>query len=357
MNSAGNRFLSQNLRVVIKINPARVPVWRSPTSLQLGLGSTSIRLDDLTDTQEKLLQLLYRGVADAAIDDVAHDVGASKSETAALVARVAPALIQVEEKVAKRAGERAGSDPFIAQAFAEIIRASFSTDRDGALVLANRASKRVFINELNRVGLLLLQALATAGVGEICTEDRSLVTQVDVGALGYSHADLGRSRVEAAADLLTRSRQPAKLSLARTSDFVVTIANHLVSSEANPAVGQKQIPRLMVELSFDQSRISPILIAGVTSCLDCRITKELEADDGWAAMMTQLKFRTERLDDSQTALLCAGLALERTLSWIDSGAIGDNQATIIDHRTGRLSHELWQIDPDCECQRTQGKDG
>ena len=79
---------------------------------------------------------------------------------------------------------------------------------------------------------------------------------------------------------------------------------------------------------------------------------ELAADDGWAAMMTGLKFRSERLDDSQTALLCAGLALERTLSWIDSGAIGDNEATIIDHRTGRVSHEVWQIDPDCHCQKT-----
>ena len=327
-------------------------MWRSPTSLQLGLGNTSIRLDNLTNPQEQLLQLLYRGVADAAIDDVARDVGASKSETAALVARVAPALIQVEEVASKRPSEKGAPDPFIAQAFAEIIRASFSTDRDGALVLANRASKRVFINELNRVGLLLLQALATAGVGEICTEDRAVVTGADVGALGYSQADLGRTRVEAAAEMLARSRQPAKVSLARTSDFVVTIANHLASSEANPAVGQRQIPRLMVELSFDQSRISPVLIAGVTSCLDCRITNELEADEGWAAMMTQLKFRTERLDDSQTALLCAGLALERTLSWVDSGAIGDNQATIIDHQTGRLRHELWQIDPECQCQKT-----
>lgn len=327
-------------------------MWRSPTSLQLGLGNTSIRLDNLTNPQEQLLQLLYRGVADAAIDDVARDVGASRSETAALVARVAPALIQVEEVTSKRPSENGAPDPFIAQAFAEIIRASFSTDRDGALVLANRASKRVFINELNRVGLLLLQALATAGVGEICSEDRAVVTGADVGALGYSQADLGRTRVEAAAEMLARSRQPAKVSLARTSDFVVTIANHLASSEANPAVGQRQIPRLMVELSFDQSRISPVLIAGVTSCLDCRITNELEADDGWAAMMTQLKFRTERLDDSQTALLCAGLALERTLSWVDSGAIGDNEATIIDHRTGRLRHELWQIDPECQCQKT-----
>ncbi len=338
--------------MVIKINPARVPVWRSPTSLQLGLGNTSIRLDNLTNPQEQLLQLLYRGVADASIDDVARDVGASKSETAALVARVAPALIQVEETNLKRTHEQRSPDPFIAQAFAEIIRASFSTDRDGALVLANRASKRVFINELNRVGLLLLQALATAGIGEICTEDRSLVTTSDVGALGYSQADIGRTRVEAATALLARSQQPAKLSLARTSDFVVMIANHLVSSEATPAVGQKQIPRLMVELSFDQSRISPVLIAGVTSCLDCRITSELEADEGWAAMMTQLKFRTERLDDSQTALLCAGLALERTLSWVDSGAIGDNQSTVIDHRTGRLRHEVWQIDPECHCQST-----
>ena len=327
-------------------------MWRSPTSLQLGLGNTSIRLDNLTNPQEQLLQLLYRGVADAAIDDVARDVGASKSETAALVARVAPALIQVEEVTSKRLSENGAPDPFITQAFAEIIRASFSTDRDGALVLANRASKRVFINELNRVGLLLLQALATAGVGEICTEDRAVVTGADVGALGYSQADLGRTRVEAAAEMLARSRQPAKVSLARTSDFVVTIANHLATSEANPAVGQRQIPRLMVELSFDQSRISPVLIAGVTSCLDCRITNELEADEGWAAMMTQLKFRTERLDDSQTALLCAGLALERTLSWVDSGAIGDNEATIIDHRTGRLRHELWQIDPECQCQKT-----
>ncbi|MEY3662650.1 MAG: hypothetical protein RI919_166 [Actinomycetota bacterium] len=327
-------------------------MWRSPTSLQLGLGNTSIRLDNLTNPQEQLLQLLYRGVADAAIDDVARDVGASKSETAALVARVAPALIQVEETNLKRTHEQRSPDPFIAQAFAEIIRASFSTDRDGALVLANRASKRVFINELNRVGLLLLQALATAGIGEICTEDRSLVTTSDVGALGYSQADIGRTRVEAAAALLARSQQPAKLSLARTSDFVVMIANHLVSSEATPAVGQKQIPRLMVELSFDQSRISPVLIAGVTSCLDCRITSELDADEGWAAMMTQLKFRTERLDDSQTALLCAGLSLERTLSWVDSGAIGDNQSTVIDHRTGRLRHEVWQIDPECHCQST-----
>jgi hypothetical protein len=291
-------------------------------------------------------------VADASIDDVARDVGASKSETAALVARVAPALIQVEETALKRTPEQRPPDPFIAQAFAEIIRASFSTDRDGALVLANRASKRVFINELNRVGLLLLQALATAGIGEICTEDRTRVTTSDVGALGYSQADIGRTRVEAATALLARSQQPAKLSLARTSDFVVMIANHLVSSEATPAVGQKQIPRLMVELSFDQSRISPVLIAGVTSCLDCRITSELEADEGWAAMMTQLKFRTERLDDSQTALLCAGLALERTLSWVDSGAIGDNQSTVIDHRTGRLRHEVWQIDPECHCQST-----
>jgi hypothetical protein len=338
--------------VVIKINPARVPVWRSPTSLQLGLGNTSIRLDNLTNPQEQLLQLLYRGVADASIDDVARDVGASKSETAALVARVAPALIQVEENTLKRTHEQRSPDPFIAQAFAEIIRASFSTDRDGALVLANRASKRVFINELNRVGLLLLQALATAGIGEICTEDRTLVTSSDVGALGYSQVDIGSTRVEAAASLLARSQQPAKLSLARTSDFVVMIANHLVSSEATPAVGQKQIPRLMVELSFDQSCISPVLIAGVTSCLDCRITSELEADEGWAAMMTQLRFRTERLDDSQTALLCAGLALERTLSWVDSGAIGDNQSTVIDHRTGRLRHEVWQIDPDCHCQST-----
>ena len=338
--------------MVIKINPARVPVWRSPTSLQLGLGNTSIRLDNLSNPQEQLLQLLYRGVADASIDDVARDVGASKSETAALVARVAPALIQVEENTLKRMHEQRSPDPFIAQAFAEIIRASFSTDRDGALVLANRASKRVFINELNRVGLLLLQALATAGIGEICTEDRTLVTSSDVGALGYSQVDIGRTRVEAAAALLARSQQPAKLSLARTSDFVVMIANHLVSSEATPAVGQKQIPRLMVELSFDQSRISPVLIAGVTSCLDCRITSELDADEGWAAMMTQLKFRTERLDDSQTALLCAGLALERTLSWVDSGAIGDNQSTVIDHRTGRLKHEVWQIDPECHCQST-----
>ncbi len=338
--------------MVIKINPARVPVWRSPTSLQLGLGNTSIRLDNLSNPQEQLLQLLYRGVADASIDDVARDVGASKSETAALVARVAPALIQVEETNLKRTHEQRSPDPFIAQAFAEIIRASFSTDRDGALVLANRASKRVFINELNRVGLLLLQALATAGIGEICTEDRTLVTSSDVGALGYSQLDIGRTRVEAATALLARSQQPAKLSLARTSDFVVMIANHLVSSEATPAVGQKQIPRLMVELSFDQSRISPVLIAGVTSCLDCRITSELEADEGWAAMMTQLKFRTERLDDSQTALLCAGLALERTLSWVDSGAIGDNQSTVIDHRTGRLRHEVWQIDPECHCQST-----
>lgn len=335
--------------MVIKINPSRVPVWRTPNSLQLGLGNTSIQLDNLSGRQEQLLQLLYRGVADAAFDDVANDVGASKAETAALVAKVAPALIQIDDNPTD-ARRNSLQDDYVASAFAEIIRASFSTDRDGALVLANRASKRVFISELNRVGLLLAQGLASAGVGEICTEDKTVVVKDDLGAIGFAAGQLGRSRYESTRELLERTNQPAKLSLARTADFEVTLANHLAPSESLEAVSRRAHPRLFIELSLDQSRISPVLIAGVTACLECRANNAMAADESWAAMMTQLRFRTERLDDAQTALLCAGLALERTLSWIDSGLVGENNATAIDHRTGAIRNENWMIDPNCSCQ-------
>ena len=317
--------------------------------MQIGIGASAIKLDHLSQQQEQLIQLLYRGVADAAFEQVAQEVGASKRETAELVARIAPALIQTDSNL-KPLEQSDSQREFIDQAFAEIIRASFSTNRDGNLVLANRATKTVYLSELNRVGLVLLQGLASAGVGEICTEDQTPVSRQDLGQLGFKERDLQRTRFEAAKALVSETSQPARITFGKAADISVYLANHLSHTPNSAGERMTRAVSLHIELGIDESRVSPILIRGVTACTACRVSQEQRRDPDWAAVVTQLKFRSERLDDAQTALLTAGFALERILRWLDSGTTSDNEMTAIDYASAMVRSEAWSIDPKCPCQ-------
>lgn len=78
--------------MVLRLDPALPLVWRTPDSLQLGIDSPVVVLEQVTAADERLLSALQAGVADAALPAVGELCGLTPPETAALVAALSPAL-------------------------------------------------------------------------------------------------------------------------------------------------------------------------------------------------------------------------------------------------------------------------
>lgn len=337
--------------MVIKLNPAKVPIWRTPTTLQIGLGSDALLLQNLRAEQEKLINLLYKGVADGAIQNIARTLGSTDLETGELLTRLSPALLDDAEQDVHKLP--ALSEAFIGQAFAEIIRASFSTGIDGLSVLRTRAARVVELDSGDKASLLLALGLAAAGVGALICKDDSPVMPEDIGPLGYAQRELGSARRDAMARKLEDGVHPCRLVSALTRSKVLSakvfVGTRFVSPERYRQTMRGSTPHIGVEFGSEETKVSPLVVPGSTPCLSCRHNEELQRDPDWAMLATQLQFRHERLDDSQASLIAMGMALELILGYLDDPRTSRFEGKIIDHQTGQIRTNSWQKDPLCEC--------
>lgn len=79
---------------MLRLAPSRPPLWRTPSSLQLGVDG-EVRLEDVTPWQERLLHALGDGIPDAMLAPLARSLGAAPADAEAFVAQIAPALVPV----------------------------------------------------------------------------------------------------------------------------------------------------------------------------------------------------------------------------------------------------------------------
>jgi len=344
--------------MVIKINPARLALWRDAHTLQLGLGREAITLKNLGESQERFINLLYRGIATDSLQTVVSSIGLHATETDHLMRQLRPALLDDGAEL-KTADSNSLHEEFVRQAFAEIIRASFENNVDGRAILQARVGKEVNLSKLNKTALILALALASAGIGSIFCDDDSAIQLEDTGLLGFDRGKIGKPKNEVLAELVNQSQAPCTLrtkssSTGRSaSQLNVIVASHPLSMAdfQRYEVAAAKVPPafLAIELGIEQSRVSPVIRKGQTPCLDCRNLDESNRDGSWAALASQLRFRKERLDDSQTSLLCAGFALEKCLRFLDARQPPDFEAHTIDHRTGLVQLQTWQKQAACGC--------
>lgn len=78
--------------MVLQIDPRLRVVWRSPSSLQLGVDNPPVVLTDVTSAEERLLAALVVGVSRPALDMLAVAAGADAATASHLLRRVTPAL-------------------------------------------------------------------------------------------------------------------------------------------------------------------------------------------------------------------------------------------------------------------------
>lgn len=78
--------------MVLKLDPRLPLVWRTPTSMQFGVDSPAVVLDNISNAAERMIAALVSGVSQSGLEMIARDAGAEQSEALSLIAAVRPAL-------------------------------------------------------------------------------------------------------------------------------------------------------------------------------------------------------------------------------------------------------------------------
>ena len=322
----------------IQINTSKIPVWLNSDELKLGLEPNDQVLRELTNSQERLIELLFKGVAPDQLEIVGSSVGLTELETNDLVERLRPSLTN----------QNANNSQSLDVRFAELIRIGFHTNQPPGEVLAKRADYLVQLPQLNRTGLTMIKVLAEVGFKRFETNDYSAIEDSDCGELGFPRFNLGRARIDGVRESLSSTRTisvdyPTKATR-KQKRFTVLAANHqLVPSEYR----HLSDPHLSIEYRVDSVFVSSIIIPGRTPCLGCRDLWLQENDDNWLAQSIQLTARKDQLDDGPSLLMASAVAARNFCNFVDEDFPGNSIA--VNMRTRNHSVQNWDSHPSCNC--------
>jgi hypothetical protein len=323
----------------IQINPSKFPIWVGGNELRLGAGANDQTLNQVSNAQERLIQLLFEGVAKDQLSLVGASVGLTEIETTKFVEHLRPSLLDdVEFKNDGRA---------IDVRFAELVRLGFQTNQSPSDVLAKRAGTRIRIPELDRTGLNLLRTLSELGFRSFLTDDFTAVTSNDGGELGYPRAMVGVSRLSAARSLVEIDKSHVELNHpkgAGKSELQILSATHRITPSRYKVL---ESPWLAIEYQIDSVFVSGIMIPRITPCLGCRELWAAESNPNWATDVIQLSARGDHLDDGASLLMAVALACRNICRFFDSEII--ESSNVIHVASRKVSESNCQFHPTCDC--------
>lgn len=293
--------------MVLQINPAKVLLWRSANELQIGPGRQALRLSNLSSGQQRLLNLLYRGIADDFFNEVAEAVGAEDSQSL---------LEQVKPNLLSQAGFQTNLSPeFIERSFAEICRAQASFAVDGKAVLQMRQLGCIYVQGNSQTADLICQALTEAGVGRLISD----------------------SSFESYKDQI---------------DFGILIGQNAVSPADYSPLLRRNINHVSIVFDNDGVQVSPVISNSKSPCLSCFHENLSEQDSTWPAMASQLLFSKQSFDDATARLFAASIACQRALQQLDQ-SWAQNEVSQMGYRlnvgSGQISEFNWQFNRSCLC--------
>ena len=337
--------MDDTLAMAFRINPAKPLVWRDSETAQIGLDGDALVLPSLSASEARLIDRWYRGVAEAAIDEVTE-----LEKPRELLQRLSPVLLKNHEST-----KHLLSNEFVRSAFAEIIRASYLNDIDGIAVLEARAAKAISIDSIGPAGLLICLGLAASGLGSIFTEDTATISEQDIGPLAYPRSALGQSRISALSAILNdhpsgmRVEQFDRLTEAKGRHSIRVITGQNAMHPASyRKLRSKRIPHLAVMFGSSWVSVSPRILGG--ACLGCLDLHKTDADPLWPTLASQLVGRAEYLEDARSALFAASMAVGEIARAIDSP---NQEAEFVGHRlhvaSGRVEEWSWPRHSECDC--------
>lgn len=293
--------------MVLQINPSQMPLWRKPDELQLGAGSGAVRLKKLSQGQQRLMNLLYRGIPDEYFEEAAVAVGAENAGE--LLEIVAPELLGMAGFQTRLSAE------FIEKSFAEICRAQASFAIEGSAVLEMRQASRIYVQGQSPTSALIFESLTSAGVGKIEFEP---LPEPDGDQI----------------------------------DFAILISQNTVSPADYSRFMNRAIPHISVVFDSTGVSVSPVIENSKTPCLTCYHENLSDADSQWPALATQLLFSKFQFDDSTARLFAASLACQRALQQIDRPIAKEpvgKSGYRLNIATGVITEFEWRFNTTCLC--------
>lgn len=345
-----------------RINKAQPALWRDPNTIQIGLGDKSVAIEELSIAQQQIIEALYSGVVEGQQEVLDETFKAPKGSTQELIARLS-SVMETPESSSNKFG------PWQELAFAELARAALDYEVNPEMVLAERWQRTVHIDQLDRAGAVLAKGLLASGVGKVVSHDDGRVLNTDLGELGYSKDDLGKSRFETLKQELQRLSLPQDtknrildLNLKPSKTFKISFAITIGHLATRPSTYirwlNRDVPHVNITFDMNETKISPIVIPGETPCMNCLAEYEVDKDPAWPALASQLIDLPRTRDDSAALLSATGLALRATLRHLDQSAgfklSGDkeneySQGYRLDYATGNVYRTTYEFHKLCNC--------
>jgi hypothetical protein len=345
-----------------RINKAQPALWRDPNTIQIGFGDNSVAIEELSIAQQQIIEALYSGVVEGQQEVLDETFKAAKGTTQDLIARLG-SVMEAKESSSNKFG------PWQELAFAELARAALDYDVNPEMVLAERWQRTVHIDQLDKTGSVIAKGLLASGVGKVVSHDDGKVLNTDLGELGYSKEDLGKSRFETLKQELQRLSLPqetnnrfvdlnVKPSKALKISFAITIGHLATRPSTYIRWLNRDVPHINITFDMNETKISPIIIPGETPCLNCLAEFEVDKDPAWPALASQLIDLPRTRDDSASLLSATGLALRAALRHLDQSAGFKlskdeeneySQGYRLDYATGNVERTNYNFHRLCNC--------
>jgi hypothetical protein len=223
-----------------------------------------------------------------------------------------------------------------------------------------RRNSAVVVEGATRVGAPLAAVLAASGVGRVSVHDPGLTTAGDAVVGGLSVADEGRPRSLAAADAVRRASPLTDLRplpSGAAADLVVLARPWAASDPLVAGIHRAGVPHLVATVRGQTGVVGPLVVPGVTSCLQCADLHRRDADPRWPRLAAQLT-ATEPPPSGATVtcLLTAATAALQVLAYLDGDAGPGTLGATIELRPPHLFPRIrrWPAHPSCGCGAAAG---
>ena len=317
--------------MAIRIRESSIKAWSSQSQRQFGIDSP-LRLEIRSAAEETFLAMLELGIADGQLETAAKLAGLKIETAQALLAQLAPITEDYRPPIATTEARKLPPNQ----------KEHFRI----------RQSSTVFIPKLGRLGRLLVHSLAHSGIGQIITNDGSLVTQQDCGRLGYSLDAIGETKISILRAEIANA--PCNLKLDNRMKWLdyskVDVAVVEVSGAFQPSDYQRwlSLGRDHVGICFSDNHV---LVTAVVqehlACLGCRELNKWKRDDSRRILGPQIA-GISGLKDSSSILFAAAVAGQKIVNRIDS--VGSDEDFEF-WSSGGVGSSAEKINLDCVCQQ------
>ena len=326
-----------------RVLPGLPVLRRRPDAVQIGTDARhSLLIEDVPSPMDAALLGLSGRHTLSELREQLADHGDQAAELVRLLHGLADAGL-VEEAVPPPHGR------LVPEATAWALR----TGRPAPHLAGARSARSVVVHGDGRLTIAVATHLAAAGVGHVRVVARGRVSPEDTGS-GYTEADVGRLRAEAAGEALRRASGAVRTSTSGKAPDLVVLADALVPPpELLRALLLEGTPHLAVRAGEGLGVVGPLVVPGRSSCLRCADLHRTDADRAWPVLAAQLVDRPQQADLA-TVTTTAGLAAGQALLALDHQAARTRpptwDATLeVEVYAGLVEHRIAPVHPRCEC--------